>query len=123
VGGTIDKTLFVRVQMMNSIRKGIKNVLEIIASKEEQLTYRENVPTADVPVELLCMWFDDCYHPNSSQHRNAFSIEEQTILSEFNEFYDERVDKLPKNFDELQTNPEWGEIVNEAKKVLDIIKW
>ena len=108
---------------MNSIRASIRNVLEIIASKEEQVYYEKNVSIANVPTELVCMWFDDSYHPNSGQQREAFSIEEQEILSKFNSFFDARVDGLPMTFAELEVSPQWDEIMNEAQKVLDKIKW
>ncbi len=108
---------------MNAIRASIKYVLEVIASKEDQVDYDKKVPVANVPAELVCMWFDDSYHPNSSQYKEAFSIEEQEILSKFNSFFDARVDRLPKNLAELQVDPQWNEIVNAAQEVLTKIKW
>ncbi len=108
---------------MNAIRACIQDLLELIASKEEQVDYAKRVPIADVSAELVCMWFDDSYQPNSRQHKEAFSIKEQEVLSKFNAFYDARVDSLPKTLDELQLDPQWDEIVREAQKVLGKITW
>jgi hypothetical protein len=108
---------------MNTIRASIKDVLEVIASKEEQVDYARRVPVAEVTAELVCMWFDDIYHHKSRQHKEAFSIEEQEALSNFNAFYDARVDSLPKTLAELQIDSQWDEIVHEARKVLTQINW
>jgi hypothetical protein len=32
------------------------------------------------------MWFDDSYHPNSKQHEEAFTFQEQAVLAKFNAF-------------------------------------
>ncbi len=116
-------TQSVREQIMNPIRKGIKGVLELLASKEEQSKYEQNVQIANVPAELICMWFDDTYHPDSMQHKEAFSIEERKVLSSFNEFYDSRVEKLPKTLEAMHKNSLWDEIVKEAQATIDSIKW
>jgi len=108
---------------MNPIRKSIKEILEILASKENQIRYELDVPIANVPAELISMWFDDTYHPDSSQHKEAFSAEEQQILRSFNAFYDSRVDKLPKTLDEMHASPLWDEIVKEAQRVCKSIEW
>jgi len=41
-----------------SIRQSVIDVLQILASPFEQLEYQQDVQIADVPAELLCMWFD-----------------------------------------------------------------
>jgi uncharacterized protein YifE (UPF0438 family) len=50
------------------------------------------------------MWFDDTYHPDTKQHKEAFSIKEQEVLSAFNEFNDLRVGKLPKTLQAMLKN-------------------
>ena len=108
---------------MNSIRKGIKKVLDLISSKEEQIKYEKEVQIANVPAELICIWFDDLYHPQSRLHQDAFSNEEQNILDSFNTFYESRVKQLPETLAEMHINPLWNEIVQEADRVVKIIKW
>ncbi len=69
------------------------------------------------------MWFDDTFHPDSKQYKEAFSTEEQQILNSFNSFLESRVDKLPQILAEMHGNPQWNEIVKEAKRVIEEIKW
>ena len=108
---------------MNKIRKAIKDVLDLLASKEEKTKYEQNVPIANVSAELICMWFDDTYHPDSKQHREAFSAKEQQMLSEFNDFYDSRVARLPKTLEAMHKNPLWDEIVKKARATIATIDW
>jgi hypothetical protein len=108
---------------MNAIRESIKDVLEMLASKTEQTCYEQNVPIADVPSELVCMWFDDMYHPESWQHKEAFSAEEQKILSAFNAFYRARSKNLPNTLTAMHADIQWNEIVGEARRTLESIKW
>ena len=108
---------------MNPIRSCIKGVLELIASKEKQIKYEQFVPIADVPAELICMWFDDNYHPDSWQCKQAFSAKEQQILGSFNDYYNSRCDKLPKSLVKLHADRLWSEIMLEAKKTKEAIKW
>lgn len=108
---------------MNIIRESIKEVLELIASKEEPVKYEQNVAIANVPAELICMWFDDSYHPETLLHKESFSEEEQQTLSYFNTFFDSRVEKLPTSLAEMHTDPLWDEIVLEAQRTIESIKW
>ena len=108
---------------MNAIREGIKDVLEMLASKTEQTRYEQNVPIADVPSEVVCMWFDDMYHPESWQHKEAFSAEEQKILAVFNDFYGARAKNLPNTLAAMHAEGQWNEIVREAQRTLTAIEW
>ncbi|WP_180146916.1 hypothetical protein [Desulfoluna butyratoxydans] len=103
---------------MNSIRKNIKEILDLISSKEEQIKYEKEVPIANVPAELICTWFDDLYHPQSKLHQEAFSDDEQQILDSFNTFYESRVGELPETLSEMHINLQWEEIIKEAQRVL-----
>lgn len=108
---------------MNAIREGIKDAFEMLASRAEQARYAQNVPIADVPSELVCMWFDHMYHPESWQHKEAFSAEEQKILAAFDAFYRARSNYLPDTLTAMHADIQWNEIVGEARRTLDSIKW
>jgi hypothetical protein len=99
-------------------RKCIFGLINLIASKEEQIRYQEDVPNASVPNELVCMWFDDHYPIGKKWFDRFFSKTEKEKIIEFSNFYEERIQLLPKtslieNFHESEI---WEEIVNKAKE-------
>jgi hypothetical protein len=55
------------------LRNNIVGLMRMLASKNEQLAYERDVPIANVPAELVCMWFDDFYHPEAGLFLEAFS--------------------------------------------------
>ena len=105
------------------LRQSVRDVLELISCKERQLEYQRDVPIANVPSELLCMWFDDLYHPRTVLFKNSFTLEEMKYLKAFNEFYDRSADVLPETLGELHKSEKWAAIESEPKKVLGQIKW
>ena len=98
--------------------------LRLIADLDAQTRYERNVPIANVPVELVCMWFDD-YIPDYELFRSSFSQAEREALAKFNAFYDERVDRLPteQGVHGLQASPEWQQIQERAKALLISLNW
>ncbi len=102
-----------------AFRDSIKNLLELLSSKEDQLKYQKDIPIANVPAELLCMWFDDCYHPNTRLFKRSFSSNEQEKLEEFNQFYDTHCKKLPDILEEMHINEDWKLIMHKAKETLE----
>ena len=95
-------------------------ILELIASYDAQREYEKNVPIADVPAELVCMWFDDFYF-RTPQFEKDFTEEELDALSDFNTFYDVRVESLPdstEGLEKLQQNNYWKEISKRAASTL-----
>ena len=63
------------------LRAGILELLELLADAAAQERYEHNVPIADVPAELCCMWFDDLYHPDSPAFQAAFTVAELDALA------------------------------------------
>ena len=105
-------------------REQIKELLQLFASEEEQLAYEKNVPHVDITVEMVCMWFDDQYHPKLRHFDNCFNKNELTALGVFNTFYDSNVSKLPESNGTVKTwlaNPVWQEIMQKAKETLEVI--
>ncbi len=107
-----------------SFRKNAIELLELLSSLENQLEYQENVPIADVPSELVCMWFDDFYHL-TEDFKQAFSASELEVLASFNKFYEFNSKKLPspeEGLKALQSNESWLEIAKRAKATLNILQ-
>ena len=102
-------------------RDRIFEQLEDLGSLEEQIRYQETVPIAQVPAELINQWFDDWYHPDSTQFRECFSNQELALLAEFSSFFEARLESLPDTNDirELHQCPKWLEIAAKAKQVHD----
>jgi hypothetical protein len=105
-----------------TFRDNLLGLLDLLGSTDAQLEYQKKVPIADVPSELICMWFDDLYHPETDLHRQSFSPEEQLILADFNAFYDMRVERLHGPIEELIKLPEWMEVCRMARETAERIR-
>lgn len=105
-------------------REQIIELLTLLASEDEQLAYERNVPHVDITTELVCMWFDDQYHPKQRHFSNCFSPDGLLALSEFNQFYDDRVARLPESLGTVHTwlvSPVWREIMQKARETIETI--
>jgi|RhiMetdeSRZDD1v2_1073273.scaffolds.fasta_scaffold1195220_1 DNA-dependent RNA polymerase auxiliary subunit epsilon len=105
-------------------RPYIIELLQLLASEEEQLAYERNVPHVNITVELLCMWFDDRYHPDEAVFVSCFTTDELSALAEFHRFYDERKDQLPPGEGTVRTwldSPVWRDVMLKAKSTLEQI--
>ena len=108
---------------MNPQKVNVINTLQLIASPVQQKDYNDNVPIAQVAGELICQWFDDFFHPEDSDFRELFSIQEWQILMEFHNFYEERVDKLPDTYEAMRYSSVWTEVVGKANWALSRLGW
>ena len=106
-------------------KSNIVETLQVIASAERQFEYEKNVPEAQVPAELFCMWFDDNYHPNSADFSASFSSEELKDLSIFNAAFDKLGENVPtdKGVLGLQSDSNWLVIQSDAGKLLKKHDW
>lgn len=94
------------------------DLLDLLADFEAQRAYERDVPIADVPAELVSMWFDDAYHPTSAQHIRAFSVRERDLLAAFHSVYERCVDALPSDGGviALQQSPHWATVAQHAAR-------
>jgi hypothetical protein len=100
----------------DSLRRGVRELLALLASEEQQLNYERQVPIADVPAELLCMWFNDNYHPGSGWS-SEFTSGELEALAHFNAVYESLAQRLPRSQGTVRTwlaDPSWRKIMNAA---------
>ena len=104
-------------------RRGqIRELLQLLATEEEQLAYERNVPHVDITAELVCMWFDDFYDVKHAATDSTFSDTERTALAEFHEFYEARVERLPQSQGTVRTwlaSPVWREVMEQARRTLE----
>jgi hypothetical protein len=101
------------------LRASILELLELLGDAAAQERYEDSVPIADVPSELLCMWFDDSYVPDSPAFQAAFTAAELDALAEFDRFYDSRAGALPSGggVRALHRSAAWTEIMAAAAAV------
>ena len=106
-------------------RRLLHDLLLLLSDREAQRAYERDVPIANVPAELLSMWFDDIYHPSSDRFGAAFSDDERAELAAFNDSYRARADDLPTTggVAALHGTPEWDEVVERASAALLRLGW
>ena len=101
-------------------RRVFRDLLELISDFSAQRKYEQDVPIANVPAELVCMWFDDQYHPDSTRFSDAFSSRERAALADFSAYYGARKRVLPMStgVDSLQATQEWADVSEKARATL-----
>ncbi len=103
-------------------KQQIREMLQLLASADEQLLYERNVPHVNITVELVSMWFDDLFHGHAPTAEPGFTAEEHAALEEFHRFYEERLGRLPESRGTVRTwleAPVWREVMQAARKALE----
>jgi len=93
----------------------------MLSDPDAQLAYERDVPIACVPAELVCMWFDDHYHPTTELFRTAFSLSERAILAAFHDRFRSIADSLPADLSrvaDLHAQEEWRTLMRDAVDTL-----
>jgi len=92
--------------------------LRLQAGPEAQLRHERDVPIANVPAELVCMWFDDL---NAAEPSHELAPSDASRIKAFTVFNESRVEGLPTDHGvaALQASAAWGEVSAEAKATLD----
>ena len=105
------------------IRKEIIDLLALLSSEDRQLAYERDVPHVDTTKELVCMWFDDLYHPG--QHfDSAFTQQELSALAKFSQSYEDCLPHLPPSRGTVRnwlSSPVWRGVMNGAEVALRAI--
>lgn len=101
-------------------RSLFRELLELLSSREAQAQYEVDVPIANVPAELLCMWFDDRYHPETVWFTEAFTSRERAALAAFDAFFSAVADGLPTEGGVMVLHAEsvWTGVCEKAAEVL-----
>jgi hypothetical protein len=104
----------------DSPKHRVRELLALLASEDDQLAYERDVPIAQVPAELLCMWFNDTYHPGPDWSSH-FTNRELEALARFHGIYERLSERLPKSPSTVRTwlaDPLWRRIMAEAAATL-----
>ena len=101
---------------VKNTRDRIRETLELIASKEDQLTYQEGVPYVKVSGEIFNQW-EDWYFPGEPDFAAAFTPDELAALHEFNATFEKIADATPQILPPIQEfveTSEWQEYSDAA---------
>jgi hypothetical protein len=106
-------------------RESIRAYLTLVV--DPKLQWKEG------PTEIFCMWFDDLYFPNFTSKgfnpgvfekglkgfESCFSTKELEAMRVFHEYFDSihKID-IERPFEEIQKDPRWIKLGEEAKKAL-----
>lgn len=101
-------------------RSVFRELLELLSSREAQVQYEADVPVANVPAELLCMWFNDHYHPETVWFTEAFTSRERAALAAFDGFFSAVADGLPTEggVTALHAESAWTGVCEKAAEAL-----
>ena len=104
-------------------KRAVLETISLIADPEAQIQYEKDVPIAHIPSELICIWFDDRYHPGTKVFNATFTEEERKILKDFNQEYDSLLKNVSEEAEsgtvlDLHKDKYWCEIMNIAKQTL-----
>ena len=110
--------------MLEPLKENFIHLLQLLASGSEQDRYQSEVAPIDIASELICMWFDGFFE-NSGRERLApfLTDEELRCVDEFHDFYDKRVDLLPKTYAQLRESALWREVIQKADETLIALGW
>jgi hypothetical protein len=108
-------------ELLDTIRRHVRDELELLSDVTAQRQYAHDVPDVDVPTELVHGWVEQCYVPQSLAFRQAFRIAELELLADFHRtFVTQRAalgEPLP-DLEEFLTHPSWRNVVDAAGRIL-----
>ena len=107
-------------------RERLIDVIGSLASGAEQLAYEADVPIAYVPDELTCQFFDDNFHPKTSEFIAEFSHDELKEIYIFSGYLQIASDEVHSNGSPPVTDvlklPRWREMMKFAAKTIVTLK-
>ncbi len=109
---------------MNELRNRIVNEIDLLANLDSQIKYEEEVGIVHIPSELVCVWFDDLYHPETELFNESLKKSEKSVLADFNTRFDELLKKTDKHvlsetIEDLQKDKYWQSVVTLAQNVIE----
>ena len=108
---------------MNEYKKELLDTLNMLSDVNRQKKYYAETKIVDIPSDLICGWFDTGFFINDDNFKSNFTPDEWSILLDFNNYFDARVDSLPKDFEHLINDQNWLKVVSKAKDSLLRLNW
>ncbi len=114
--------------VMQRVHNRIMEHLELTSSFDAQREYQRNVPIADVPSEVMCIWHDDCVSaPIDAEHYPdpAFTQAERDAMAEYDRVSSDVCEATPKRLPPLEATlrlPQWRRLRDAAAKALVVFR-
>lgn len=109
--------------LAKTVRNSVIDILDLLGDYERQIDYGKAVGDYIAIQEMVCMWFDDNYHPDSENFIKGFSESELIKLKEFNDYYDSIINKIPdQDIRTLHIDPNWEKLVRLAQQTGNELK-
>ena len=100
----------------SAVRDAVVSHLERLASLELQAKYERDVKVADVPAELVCVWFDDLDLPASAA--KLFVGDDLQSVRAFSDFFESAMKELANlTLSELHARPLWLKVADRARQL------
>jgi hypothetical protein len=112
-------------ELLDTIRRHVRDELELLSDADYQRQYALDVPDVDVPSELVHGWVEQCYVPQSLAFRQAFRISELETLADFHRLFIEARAELGEPLPELEEfleHPSWKRVISAAGTTLRKIR-
>lgn len=98
-----------------NIRESLMDLLDLLSDENKQIEYAKKVGDKVAIDELVSMWFDDQYKPNSKIFIKAYNNKELVVLKKFNDFYSLISNKITEDtIEKLLAEPNWVELIRQA---------
>jgi len=104
-------------ELLDTIRRHVRDELELLSDVDSQMQYALDVPDVDVPSELVHGWVEQCYVPQSLAFRQAFRIPELEVLADFHKLFIKSRAELGEPLPELEeflAHPAWQRVIAAA---------
>ncbi len=102
-------------------RENVISSLRLLASREEQLEYQQQVPIAQVSAELFCLWADDRFDPADRRLQVLFTPTEWQALLVFHARFEGISSRVPSPLPPIQEfvgHPLWQQLADSAAEAL-----
>lgn len=100
----------------STLRDAVISHLELLASLELQTRYERDVKIADVPAELVCIWFDDLDLPASAS--KLFVGDDLESVRAFSDFFESAMKELANlTLSDLHSRALWLKVVERARQL------
>ena len=102
-------------------RENVISTLRLLASRDEQLEYQQQVPIAQVSAELFCQWADDHFHPADRRLQALFTPTEWQALLVFHVHFESISSRVPSPLPPIQefvSHPLWQQLADSAAEAL-----
>jgi hypothetical protein len=113
-------------QIDKNLRRNTIDAITLFASRHQQVSYRKNVPIADVLAEMFINWHETygCDDPKQKEYfKSLFAKEENEILNQFDKvFQDVQDENTALTFEDFLDSPHWLKLYKAARQTLRDLK-